>query len=70
MKRLLMTGVRAAGAGEFEFTVYGNQASDFPPIRMTASAAEFREWLAQARHPERSLAESGGHAAPALRLVK
>lgn len=48
-KRMMMTGTRKSGEADFEFTIYGNAASQFPPLIMKMSLIEMQEWLREMR---------------------
>ncbi len=48
-KHMMMTGTRKSGEADFEFTIYGNPASQFPPLIMKMSLIEMQEWLREMR---------------------
>ena len=51
MERMLLTGVRRAGANRFRFRVFGHAGNEFPPAELTASPAEMRDWLTHGALP-------------------
>lgn len=53
-KHPLIAGVRHAGEPEFQFKIFGNPASQFPPLLLKMSLVELQQWLHQlnAKPPE------------------
>ena len=49
-KHMMMTGTRKSGEADFEFTIYGNAQSQFPPLIMKMSLHEMQEWLREMRN--------------------
>ncbi len=49
-KHVMMTGTRKSGEADFEFTIYGNATSQFPPLIMKMSLLEMQEWLREMRN--------------------
>ena len=45
MKRLLMTGVRYAGQSGFQFKIFGNSESQFPPMMLEMPIVELQRFL-------------------------
>ena len=44
-KHPLIAGVRHAGEPEFQFKIFGNPASQFPPLLLKMSLVELQQWL-------------------------
>ena len=64
-KRVLMTGMRKAGAADYVLKVYGNPASPFPPLLIKMSLHELQRWLQEMQSAP--LAHRGER--PRLRIV-
>ena len=47
--RVFMTGIRKGGDPDFQFTIFGNPASKFPPLILKMSLHEMQQWLREMR---------------------
>ena len=45
--RVLMTGIRKGGDADYEFKIFGNPASQFPPLIIKMSLLDLQQWLRQ-----------------------
>jgi hypothetical protein len=43
--RVMMTGVRKGGEPDYHFKIFGNDASQFPPLMLKMSLHEMQQWL-------------------------